>query len=234
MRKRQRRSHDSRLRVLVVALTLFCHGLVTFGFPLPALSKKTAETSYPFPCQSRPCGCSTSEECWKGDCCCFTLEEKLAWADAHDIQPPAHVRALVASRTAQKHEVKRKSCCCAAEGPTGQPESGQAISSSGKNSGELCADVNDVCDHHDSGGRSREQDASEPTSRVAVRWIIGLSAQKCRGEGPAGLIPMDLSTADETAAIAFVDAPVVESISTGSDRAAPRPISPPIPPPRIS
>lgn len=66
-----------------------------------------------FPCQANPCGCSTSEECWAGDCCCFTLEEKVAWAESRGVEPPAHARAIIAARNATKQ--KPKPACCKGE-----------------------------------------------------------------------------------------------------------------------
>src|SRR5262249_28300736 len=50
-----------------------------------------------FPCQGRPCGCASAADCWQGDCCCFTLAEKVAWADAHGVEPPAHARERAAA-----------------------------------------------------------------------------------------------------------------------------------------
>jgi hypothetical protein len=34
------------------------------------------------------CGCKTAEQCWRS-CCCHSLAERLAWARARGIQPPA-------------------------------------------------------------------------------------------------------------------------------------------------
>src|SRR5208282_2869063 len=99
MRRQVRARHGVRLRNTIVVLTLFSHLVVTLGFPLPIPKAAAAkDASRPFPCQNHSCGCLTADECWKGDCCCFTLEQKLAWAEANGTEPPPHVRPLVEAR----------------------------------------------------------------------------------------------------------------------------------------
>ncbi|MBY0460278.1 MAG: hypothetical protein K2V38_23425, partial [Gemmataceae bacterium] len=114
------RTPDFRLRDVIVVLTLISHLMVTFGFPLPAPNRIKPSDGVPYPCQSRPCGCLTSEQCWKGDCCCFTLEEKITWAEANGVEPPAHVRPLVESRKSRPTAPKQKSCCSESE-PAPEP-----------------------------------------------------------------------------------------------------------------
>jgi len=62
--------------------------------PLPVAFLKTSsgekDLSQPFPCQNRPCGCLSAEQCWK-KCCCFTNEQKVAWGKANNVQLPAYV-----------------------------------------------------------------------------------------------------------------------------------------------
>ena len=96
-------------RDALVLLTLVGHLLVAVGVPLPA-SKRSKGGGVAYPCQSLPCGCSDSEQCWAGDCCCYTLEEKLAWAEQRGIEPPEHVRPSVESRKFRAAPPK-KSCC---------------------------------------------------------------------------------------------------------------------------
>src|SRR5437588_4322250 len=86
MRRRIRRILARTRRPLFVAVALFGYLAAAFGFPLPVRTAK--DRSMPFPCQDRPCGCATAAECWQ-TCCCFTREEHLAWARAHNVKPPA-------------------------------------------------------------------------------------------------------------------------------------------------
>jgi hypothetical protein len=86
------------------------------GVPLPAGGKK--DRSIPFPCMDRTCGCHDAAGC-KAHCCCFSGEEKLAWAAAHDVDPSPFVdnrtlaslshEGCVADDTG--HQAHSASCC---------------------------------------------------------------------------------------------------------------------------
>src|SRR5215469_4629850 len=72
---------------LGVAGVCLAYLLTALDIPLPASVHKDA--SQPFPCQNHPCGCQTAEQCWR-HCCCFTAEERWAWAREHHVQAPAY------------------------------------------------------------------------------------------------------------------------------------------------
>ena len=78
--------------MLVTWLLLCAQFAGASGFPI-VRSATSKDTSRPYPCLDRPCGCLTYEACWAGDCCCFTLGQKLAWAEKRGIEAPAHARA---------------------------------------------------------------------------------------------------------------------------------------------
>ncbi len=71
-------------------------GICAMLFPLPiaSLPQNSAEkdSSEPFPCQNRPCGCRSAEQCWK-KCCCFNNAQKVAWAKANKVTVPNYVLA---------------------------------------------------------------------------------------------------------------------------------------------
>jgi hypothetical protein len=77
-------------RGLTAGVLAVCHLVAACGVPLP-MPVVRKDASRPYPCLDRPCGCGTYEECWAGDCCCFTLAEKVAWAQANGIVPPVAV-----------------------------------------------------------------------------------------------------------------------------------------------
>ncbi|MFO0850416.1 MAG: hypothetical protein U0871_17925 [Gemmataceae bacterium] len=77
-------------RQLVLALLAVVQLMAGVGFPIPT-SRASKDRSQPYPCMDRPCGCLTYEQCWAGDCCCFTLREKVAWATARGLVVPAAV-----------------------------------------------------------------------------------------------------------------------------------------------
>jgi hypothetical protein len=68
-------------------VTLLAHLATVFGLPMPAVATKP--NSEPFPCQHHACGCLSAEQCWRS-CCCFTPEQRWAWAKEHQVQPPSY------------------------------------------------------------------------------------------------------------------------------------------------
>ncbi len=157
----------------LATVALMCHLLTTFGFPVPTSPKKKNGTA-PFPCQDHPCGCQTPEEGWKGDCCCFTLEEKLRWAEERGIEPPAHVRPLVESRKSPATPSAIKKQKCAECDATTDTEPAPAPSGPPTQSASACCEEPPA--------------AQQPSSdNSSVRWVAGVYAQKCKGQGPAGL-----------------------------------------------
>jgi hypothetical protein len=112
------------------------------------------DASRPFPCLNRPCGCLTYDQCWSGDCCCFTLQEKVSWARANSIIPPKHVDTLIAKNRSQP----RKRTCC------------------------QTASLNDAVrgDCQNQSGCSQEH-THDLRDEAPIRWVLGMFALKCRG-----------------------------------------------------
>lgn len=75
-----------RYRACVTGVCL-TYLLAALEIPLPAAIHK--ESDQPFPCQNHVCGCQTAEQCWR-HCCCFTAEERWAWAKARNVEPPTY------------------------------------------------------------------------------------------------------------------------------------------------
>jgi hypothetical protein len=108
-----------RLGVLGVGLAYL---LAALEIPLPVFVHK--ESSQPFPCQNHPCGCRTAEECWS-HCCCYTPEERWAWAKAHNVEPPAYAEKPSEKPVARgwnrvklrdrDQEATTANCCCQAK-----------------------------------------------------------------------------------------------------------------------
>lgn len=107
---------SSAWRPCVAVLALLCVLLGTIGFPIVRPKNTVGET--PFPCQHHACGCVSAEACWK-NCCCFTPEQKLAWARKRGITPPAYAvaaRAEIGIKPAKTAKVA--TCCSLANGKT--------------------------------------------------------------------------------------------------------------------
>ncbi|QDU64600.1 hypothetical protein Pan216_54900 [Planctomycetes bacterium Pan216] len=83
--------------------------------PLPAITNGTA--AIPYPCQYRRCGCSSSGQCWAGDCCCYSIEEKIAWAKANDVAVPA-IALEAARRSNRERRPAAKSIVVAGKAPS--------------------------------------------------------------------------------------------------------------------
>lgn len=170
----------SRVRDALMVLTAISQLLVAVGFPLPAVSGSQAKTSdIPYPCQTRPCGCRISEECWRGDCCCFTLEQKLAWAREQEITPPEHAVRLAESRAAR---ASRHGTCCS--------------QNAGKAASNCCASDKPECPscvrqdaaHQESDDRTIASDGGREASGRSFDLVIGIFALQCHGPPGAGML----------------------------------------------
>jgi hypothetical protein len=107
---------------LISATLTACVLFLTLEVPIPIRVVKVSTTSYP--CQSRPCGCDSADQCWE-DCCCFSDTEKLAWAVANDIQPPAwFVRKMNSVVSVHVDCKSQKRCCCVCESNNDSTASG--------------------------------------------------------------------------------------------------------------
>ncbi|WP_437223390.1 hypothetical protein SH661x_003198 [Planctomicrobium sp. SH661] len=184
--------------------------IVASFVPLPVgvavVSPGEKDRSEPFPCADRPCGCRSAQQCWK-KCCCFTHEQKLAWARKNRVKVPELVisqakKSSTAAFTFESLLARRpaKTCCSQRSGvKTAACESPRSTSS--------------------------------PKSRM--KTVIGTLAQQCQGEGlafnslPWTLLPEPVQIALPTN-ICFETAVVAETLLREVS------ISPPVPPPRCA
>lgn len=158
-------------RHALAVLLLVAHAFAAAGAPVPVSHSANPRASQPpYPCRDHACGCLTAEQCWAGDCCCFTLEQKLDWAAARGIEPPASAAAAAAARKAAAPPKKAKRPCCRGEDEAALP---------------VAACSGPTCDREAVAAEDAGDDA------LAVLWVAGVRAQKCRGEGPAGLLKID-------------------------------------------
>jgi hypothetical protein len=148
---RLRRFYKKTLLVLRGGL-LAAAGLAFFvaavGVPLPTGGKK--DRSIPFPCMDRTCGCHDAAGC-KAHCCCFSGEEKLAWAAAHDVDPAPFVDDRTLASLSHENRVAHD--CCAGDGV---PQEGVA-------EGFISADAAD-CPHGVATCCSKKAAAPKPAS----------------------------------------------------------------------
>lgn len=186
MKFRPKIRQRAAIRRLLSLATLVSLALsfVPISIPQPTESK---DTSSPFPCQNRPCGCRSAEQCWKS-CCCFSNQEKLAWAKSAGVKLPAYV-ARAAAREMQekqlaKHErrVAHQPDCCGAKRHS-NPEATE------------CCEVAVVSQRSDAGNRKKasftksvQKKQATAESKLAdmatnAKTVLGIFVQECRGLG---------------------------------------------------
>ena len=98
--KLNRKSWPKLVRGLLSLSVLL--GICAMLFPLPIAplphNSQEKDSSEPFPCQNRPCGCRSAEQCWK-KCCCFDNTQKIAWAKANNVKVPDFVLTAAKKET---------------------------------------------------------------------------------------------------------------------------------------
>jgi hypothetical protein len=103
-----------------LSLALFV--FVISGLPIPVPFAR--DVSQAFPCMFHRCGCRDAQQCWKS-CCCHTPSQRLAWAKAHDVQPPAEVAERLKADCPDGSCETRQPCC--AKQPAKQPALGISL-----------------------------------------------------------------------------------------------------------
>jgi hypothetical protein len=177
MARPRRNSWQSLARRICACVALVCYLATAVGFPLPKLSHK--HSIQPFPCQDHPCGCQTAEQCWQ-HCCCFSPEQRLAWAEAHDVEPPSYAErptaqgwhsARVRDRTGTGAEASACTHCAT-------HQTGQACSAPARKS--CCDNRQDVvsCCSEKPG---RPTEGTRPKRPARSHWMLGLSGLRCQG-----------------------------------------------------
>ena len=104
--------------LMLLVVVIFTHLPIPFSAAEP---KNGKDRSTPFPCQDRPCGCRTAEQC-KKKCCCFSTEQKLAWAKRNGVKASQVVDASAKYEVVQT--TPKKACCssqCAKNSKTRTP-----------------------------------------------------------------------------------------------------------------
>jgi hypothetical protein len=201
---------------LAVAGTFFAYLLATLPLPLPASVHK--DGGLPFPCQNHPCGCQTAEQCWR-HCCCFTPEERWAWARENNVEPPDYAAkpaepekpveegwntVKLRDRTGGESKRPTKSCCSARQ-----------------NRPSCC--------------QPRPDDSSKQSSRKSqpIRWVSAMSAWHCHG-GPTLWLSVAVALPIIPAPAWSPDPPPASRVPLMNARSWDVSLNPPSPPPRPS
>ena len=82
---------------------IFAYLLAIAGGPAAVAPFSGGMRATAYPCGGHRCGCADAQSCWK-HCCCFSVAERLAWASAHNVDPPAGTESLLAAESDEHHE----------------------------------------------------------------------------------------------------------------------------------
>ena len=205
--------------------------------PLPQNSPDK-DSSEPFPCQHRPCGCHSAEQCWK-KCCCFDNNQKIAWAKANKVRVPDYV--LHAAKKENEHAIALEICSAPASKPfhlvAGQT-AGCCKHSAKKSVAVMRLDKSEIRPHEIS---EVPRVLTNPTSseRLETRaaparskWVLAIFAAECAGQGPpAFCFPVSIIPARIELEMPTVAA--IETVPLVSERLQQASLRPPLPPPKI-
>ena len=115
-RRRNFECDIGRRLIGLALLVALCASMVPL--PVARIAFPEKDQSQPFPCQNRPCGCTSAEQCWR-QCCCFTNAQKVAWARENGVTPPDYVvkaactelHVKVAEADAPPRKARCSGCC---------------------------------------------------------------------------------------------------------------------------
>ena len=205
------------------------------------------DRSQPFPCQNRPCGCRSAEQCWK-KCCCFNNSQKIAWAKANKValsdyvlaaaqKEPTNVEVccLPSQKTASDVDRQSKSRCsqCEQRGvATGNQASGTVCSHSDR---QIPKD-NGCCERKPTftGAVASENAASGATHMRGrpSKLVMAVYSAQCQGQGPHVYCSIVLIMPGSPF-LKPASPQMIEKISLESERLLSASLRPPVPPPKI-
>jgi hypothetical protein len=107
-------------RWLVVGLVVAGYVASAAGVPLPAPS--LPRNGERFPCENHRCGCSSAQQC-RDSCCCYSRDQKLAWARDNGVPLPVAADSWHATRQRDvAHDHRACAGCCPGERVASPPE----------------------------------------------------------------------------------------------------------------
>jgi hypothetical protein len=209
-----RNTGDLTKRLVAASLLL---GLLAeiAGIPVVPIAKK--DRSRPYPCQDRPCGCASADECWY-HCCCMNNKQKVAWARAHDISPPDFVIA------AADQESDAATAVCTSE---------QAANGEGDSHEEhACCRHRNA--HHDiaASENSHERKKSD-NAEPKVKLVLSDFARQCSGLPQLISLLSDALPCSVPARWKPAET-VAGFVMDAAHPCASADLSPPVPPPKLS
>lgn len=172
----------TRLSSCVSCCLLIFFTAISLGLPIPKASVRTNRFDVNesgeierFPCENSPCGCRSARRCWD-KCCCKSDAQKIAWAKANNVEPPAFLRARVLNASFSKDIVSsdgKRSCC--RESPTA-PASTRICCQQAAKSRLAQDDISRVVPRS-----ACEKPTLQITKQAGCRFVLLDAYQRCNG-----------------------------------------------------
>ena len=90
-----------RCRLVVACALMAAYLLAAAGGPTALGPQPVALSTVAYPCAAHRCGCTDAAACWQ-HCCCFSLEQRLAWARATESNHPPWAGRIATSTTRRR------------------------------------------------------------------------------------------------------------------------------------
>lgn len=212
--KRNADISSKAFRRLMSLLALLCLAAILFPLPIAPVAQidPGKDTSQPFPCQNRPCGCRSAEQCWK-KCCCFTNSQKVAWAKANGVDLPDYVLAAAKKETA----AVKKSC---------------ALCSKTKDNGEKSKCEESIASKNSTSETSAAQSPKTLARTKASKWVLSVYAAECQGQ-PSTTMCFPATIVPARVVAVTISVEMTEIVHEVSERLNSTTLRPPLPPPKI-
>jgi hypothetical protein len=159
-------------RRFVAGASVVCLVLSMTGVPLPATPIRK-DKSIPFPCQDRPCGCQSAEEC-RLHCCCFNEAEKRSWAAGRGVDPQTVLPPNSSKEWTRPRSTPPAGSCCS----TRPAKETSSCCQSAEKEDDSKAPPASCCSQD-----SNDEDCcnSAAPAKTSVRKVLGLFHAKCKG-----------------------------------------------------
>ncbi len=236
MRLSSRTTVGTARRVLAV-FAVIGQLLGTVGI-IPVRADSNEDSSTPFPCQNHPCGCRTAARCWAGACCCYTMQQKVAWAAERGITPPDHAVLMAAKEAAQERTGLAGRCCSKKERFTAENPENIEKDSILRDEKNVFTKQSSMPVHHgqrdqQSIPRESKNESKVPDPHHGVGWVAGLFAQQCHGQGfdGPGLLNIGVPPTPSTTWIFEID--FINTCDSPNQIPIPMPVTPLVPPPKF-
>lgn len=245
----------TRRLISVAVAAAFTLTVLPIPMPVAVPSRSEKDTSLPFPCQNRTCGCCSADQCWK-KCCCFTNSQKVSWAEENKVTLPQFVvdaakkenadttaEEMLAGVSREQLETEICSLPHATNDAVGeQPKSVSKWVSSllGLNHQltveHVCRTVSgqmaQFCRLAESQVAQGDREIVDERNEADLRFVLIVKALECRGQGSQWIVCAPVAMQAAVSVSCAAEMPAV-FVATVSERLGVGSLQPPVPPPRI-